>query len=213
MKLHRLAAVAWFVAAPVFAAPAGFNLTFEKTWDYFTDVAGYYGGGTAGDGTSGPNVGVRFSNVYALSNSPSDPFSPYYSNAPSPLGVVTPFVFLDGERAFMNVANGVGAALSFFYSSPTAIAIQAYSGLNGTGSLIATINLAANSSSYDTWNQVTFAFGGFASSFDFTNAARGFAAFDNISAVAVPEPETMVLLVAGGAAALCLRGRRRTGSA
>jgi len=212
MKLHRLAALAWFAAAPVLAAPVGFNLTFEKTWDYFTDVAGYYNGGTAGDGTSGPNAGVSFSNVYAISN---DALGPYFANAPSPLGVVTPFVFLDGERAFMNVADSVGAALTFFYSSPTAIvgAIRAYSGVNGTGTLLGTIDLAANSSTdYDVWSQVTFAFNGFASSFEFTNASS-IAAFDNISAVAVPEPETMVLLAMGGAAALCLRGRRRTGLA
>ena len=206
MKLHRLAALAWFAVAPALAGPVQFNLTFERTWSFFTDVSNFYSGGTV-DGATGPNVGVTFTNVYALSNTALETF---YSNAPSPLGVVTPFVFADNEHAYMNLANGASGAIAFFYSSPTAFSIQAFSGIGGAGSLLGTIDLAANTSSYDIWTPTVFVFNGLAGSFDLTNAARAGAAFDNF---AVPEPETVVLLAMGGVAALCLRGRRRRATA
>jgi hypothetical protein len=209
MKLHRLAALAWFAALPVFAAPAGFAINFEKAWDFDNgDVNRYYAGGTAADGTMGPNLGVSFVNVSGLSN---DANFTYYSNAPTGLGVAYAHTFDPADRAFMNVVGGVGAALSFFYSTPSDVTagVRAFTGLNGTGVLLGTFNLIANSANYDAWTQATFRFAGFASSFEFTNAAN-IAAFDNISALAIPEPEILLLLAMGGVAALCVRGRRRS---
>lgn len=192
MKLAILA-LALGLASPAFAA-APLSVDFEKNWDYGTEVAGTY----AADG-------VTFTNVLGLSN---DADFTYFSNAPSPLGVA--FVQLDGvvnTTAYMNVAAGVTGGLSFFYSTPGAVtgAVKAYSGLNGTGSLLGTINLAANSADYTAWNQAVLSFGGTALSFDLTGAAN-VVALDNISAV--PEPSSVALLLAGGALLLVARRRR-----
>jgi hypothetical protein len=59
------------------------------------------------------------------------------------------------------------------------------------------------------WTQAAFAFAGTAHSFDFTSSAN-VVGFDNISATApVPEPDTALLMLAGGAAVLREVARRR----
>jgi hypothetical protein len=204
MKLSRVAALALFAASAAPAFASSFVVDFETNWAYGSLVNSYYSGGSADDGTSGANLGVEFVNVGGLSN---DAGFTYYSGAPSPKGTAFASTFLPDDRAYMNVAGGVNGGLSFYYSSPVDLAgaVKAYSGLNGTGTLLGTFDLRANSSSYDTWNAVTFQFGGLAHSFDLTGAAN-VAGFDNISAV--PEPGMLAMLLAGGLG-LALRSRRR----
>jgi hypothetical protein len=211
MKLNRLIpltlTLAMLSASPAQAATSGFLLDFEHNWTFGTDVANYYNGSTSNhidpklqNSAIGPNYGVTFtstvdSGMLALSNNDGLgglPNGDYYANAPSMLG--TAFAF--GPTVFMNVAAGVDTSLSFFYSSPNAIngALKAYSGLNGTGSLLGSFDITANNSGlYDTWNSATFNFAGTAQSFDFS--ASGLVAFDNIAAV--PEPESYALFLAG----------------
>ncbi len=207
MKLFPFAAMALFAAAPAFAS-SSFLVDFEKPWDYANgDVNDYYNGGTAADGTSGANVGVSFTNVSGLSN---DASFTYYWNAPSPVGTAYAHTFLQTDKAFMNVAAGVDNVLYFFYTSPSTVlnAVQAYSGLNGTGSLLGTIDLPANNSGVsDVWTPVTLTFQGTALSFDFTNAAN-VVGLDNISAV--PEPSALLMLLLGGVGLLRVGSRRRT---
>ena len=112
---------------------------------------------------------------------------------PSPLGVA--MAQLDGvsnTTAFMNVAGGVDGLLSFFYSTPTDVigAVKAYSGLNGTGTLLGTFDLTANTSDYSNWTAANFTFSGTALSFDLS-ATANVAGVDNISAV--PEPTSLAL--------------------
>ena len=189
LKLISMAAAALFAAAPAFASTS-FSVDFEKTWAY----------GDAVDNTYAA-VGVSFTNVLGLSN--GDGLGPlngdYYANAPSPLGVA--FVQLDGitnTTSYMNVAGGVDNSLSFFYSnsSPDAIigAVKAYSGLNGTGTLLGSFDMAATDGAYSVWNSATFSFSGTAQSFDLTQT-NGLAALDNVAAV--PEPEMLSLMLAG----------------
>lgn len=211
MKLFAAAALALF-AAPVFASTSGFVIDFEKNWDYANgDVNAYYNGGTAADGTSGTNFGVSFVGLSGLSN---DPAFPAYSGAPSMLGVAYAHTFAPTDMAFMNVAAGVDRPLSFFYSSPTAITggIKAYSGLNGTGTLLGSFDLLGNApNGFDTWTQATFSFSGIAGSFDLTSAAN-VAGFDNISVSVspIPEPSTFLMMLVGGAVLLRQVGRRRS---
>jgi len=204
MKLSRVAALALFAASAAPAFASSFVVDFETNWAYGSLVNSYYNGGTADDGSAGANLGVEFVNVGGLSN---DADFTYYSGAPSPKGTAYASTFLPDDRAYMNVAGGVAGGLSFYYSSPVDLvgAVKAYSGLNGTGTLLGTFDLSANSSSYDTWNAVNFQFGGLAHSFDLTGAAN-VVGFDNISAV--PEPGTLAMLLAGGLG-LALRARRR----
>jgi len=201
MKFTRLAALALFAAAPAFAG-TGFVVDFENNWSYDEAVSGYYSGGMSAGGASGANLGVEFVNVAGLSN---DAGFTYYSGAPSPLGTA----YAQGDGAYMNISAGVDNLLSFFYSSPSAVtgAIKAYSGLNGTGTLLGSFDLAANSgASYDSWTKVVFSFAGTAHSFDLS-ASTGAVGFDNIAAV--PEPSSVLLMLAGGAALLGLQRRRK----
>ena len=203
MKLSSVAAIALLCATPVFAAAPAFLVDFEKTWDYANGaVDGYYSGGTAADGSTGSNLGVAFAGVSGLSN---DNAFTYYSNAPSPLGVA--YVF--DSNAFINVAAGVANTLYFSYASPSAVAgaIKAYAGANGSGALLGSIDLAANSGAgYEAWTAKAFSFSGTALSFDL-GAGANVVALDNLSSV--PEASSLLMLLLGGAAVLRLGSRRR----
>lgn len=208
MKLLSATALALSVLVPSMASATVFSIDFEKNWDYGTEVRSYYAGGAASDGTTGPNVGVTFVNVAGLSN---DAGFTYYSGAPSPRGTAYAFTSSPSDRAFLNVGAGVSNALTFYYASPSAIvgAIQAYSGLNGTGTLLGSIDLAANidgSNGYDVWSLATLGFSGVARSFDLT-ASANVAGFDNLATV--PEPGTMLMLLAGATGIASLRRRRK----
>lgn len=205
MKFFSIAALALIAATPAFAG-SPFLVDFEKNWDYANgDVNTYYSGGTAADGTSGPNLGVSFVHMSGLSN---DSSFTYYANAPTMQGTAYAYTYAATDKAYMNVASGVDNALSFFYASPSAVAgaVVVYSGLNGTGTVLGTFDLAANSTSaYDTWTQKTLTFNGNAKSFDFT-ASANLVGLDNIAAV--PEPETFAMLLAG-LGLLGFKARRR----
>ena len=204
MKLSSAAAaIALLCATPAFAAAPAFLVDFEKTWDYANGaIDGYYNGGSAADGNAGSNLGVAFVGVAGLSN---DSAFTYYGNAPSPLGVA--YVF--DASAFINVAAGVDSTLYFSYASPSAVAgaIKAYAGANGSGALLGSIDLAANSGAgYDTWTARSFSFLGTAQSFDL-GASANVVALDNVSSV--PEISSLLMLLLGGATVLRL-GRRRS---
>jgi hypothetical protein len=204
MKLLSAAVFALVAAAPAYAAPQAFLVDFEKTWDYANGgVDGYYNGGTAADGSTGVNLGVSFVGVSGLSNDGlgSLPSGNYFENAPSMQGVAYAY-----DTAYMNVAGGVEGALLFSYASVQAItgAVQAYSGLNGTGTLLGSFDMASTNG-YDSWNSASFNFTGTAQSFVLSNTVN-LAALDNISAV--PEP-TAVLMMMVGLASLGAARRRR----
>lgn len=184
MKLSVALSLVALAAAPTLAsAAAQFNVDFENTWQYGETVDNHYA-----------SSGVSFTNVLGISN--DDSFT-YYSNAPSPIGVA--MAQLDGvvnTSAFMNVAAGVDGALSFSYASPSDVigAVKAYSGLNGTGTLLGTFDLMANGAAYDVWTPTTFHFAGTAQSFDLTGSAN-VVGMDNVSAV--PEADGLWMALAG----------------
>jgi len=192
MKLISAAAIALLAAAPAFAATP-FTIDFENAWTYGDDVGNFYSG-------------VSFVGVAGLSNDSN--FS-YYSGAPSAVGIA--YAYTDGNTpaALMNVAAGVDGYLSFYYSSASAVtgAVKAYSGLNGTGTLLGSVDLTANDDgSYSTWTKKNLLLSGTALSFDLSGTANA-VALDNISAV--PEPTTVAMLLAGiGIIALSANRRR-----
>jgi len=189
MKLATLA-LALGLASPAFAGTT-VSVDFEKTWSYGEEVGSTYAA-----------QGVNFTNVLGLSN---DAVQTYYSNAPSPLGVAS--AQLDGTvntAAYMNVADGVDYGLGFYYAGIDTFTVSAYSGLNGTGTLLGTISLSATGD-FDTWQYAVLNFSGTAQSFDLSGT-NGVAALDNIASV--PEPSSIALLLAAGGGVVLSRRRR-----
>jgi hypothetical protein len=194
------------------AAQAAF-LDFEGLGNFDT-VEEFYNGGTSGQGYSGVNQGISFS-PNALSIIDSDAGGGgNIGNEPTPDTVL---FFLDGSAATMNVAAGFDTGFSFYYTNVANEGfVSVYDGLNGTGNLLATLNLPAlgagpgdPNGDFSNWAAVGVSFDGIAKSVDFGGSAN-YIAFDNVTlgdSVPVPEPATMFAL-AGGLAAFAKRRRK-----
>lgn len=192
---HLCLAAAALIASPVFAGTI--TIDFEAAPSF------------ASIGNTYASSGITFGpDAQGLVN---DPLGPYFSNAPSPVGVM----FLSGLNvpdAAMNVANGF-YGLSFFYASAAAVAdaVQVWSGLNGTGDLITAYSLLDNATrgctdtAYCRWDMLGSSFNRAARSVTFA-AGTQLAAFDNITVV--PEPTSMLL--AGLALSALVVVRRRS---
>jgi hypothetical protein len=136
------------------------------------------------------------------------------SGAPSPLGVMSP---LNGGNAALSanpVTSFIGT-IAFFYSSLEATTVSVWSGANGTGTKLGTIDLAANASSdgcidavFCHWNEASLSFAGAARSIMFGDATGG-PAIDNITLNAVPLPAAVWLLLSAlGGFGTILRRKR-----
>jgi len=210
MKILHAAALCLLTASPALAG--NITIDFEQP-SSFASIDQFYNGGTDSNGVAGgSSVGVTFGlDDLAVQN---DVLGPYFSNAPSPIGLMSAV----GPETAMNVEHGF-TDVSLFYATPEDVAagVQVWSGLNGTGTLLASFDLTKNSdpagsaNPYGTWTQV---FGGSwsstAHSVTFVNSV-GFAGFDDISvSTPVPEPTTAMLAVLGIAGLVV--ARRRVGT-
>lgn len=187
-----------------FAAPI--TLTFEGLQN-FEPINDYYNGGTGGFGSSGgPNYGVSFTSdsLAVISATAGGTGNFTGALAPSPSTIA---FFLSGQGDTMNVAAGFMTGFSFFYTSPYDTgSVSVYSGLNGTGTLLATLDLGYTTDTtsttgfpYDDWVPVGVTFDGTAESAIFTGVANQIG-FDNITLGS----ETPGGVPDGGASALLL---------
>lgn len=184
-------------------------------------VLSYYAGGAGGLGsTGGPNYGITFSsNAIVCSVQPTGTCN----SAALPTGGNLLF-FLGGGAATMNVAGGFDTGFSFYYSAVNNPAfVKVYSGLDGQGSLLATIDLATTpngsgtagcyGASFCPYVPIGVSFSGLAHSVDFGGSANqvAFAAITiNASTPpGVPEPAAWAMLIGGfGLAGGAMRVRR-----
>jgi hypothetical protein len=193
-------------------AHAATVLTFEGLGDG-ASVGNFYNGG------GGPNYGITFVGATALIDSDAGG-SGNFANEPSPNTIM---YFPGVSSATMNVPLGFTMGLAFYYSASSPGQVDVYSGLNGSGSLLATISFVAQASDngctgdptglFCNWSPVGVGFSGIAQSVVFSGLGD-LIGFDNITlgdstpGGVVPEPTTLLLTGSGLALAGWLRRRR-----
>ena len=175
-------------------------LTFQGLQN-LEPIENFYNGGTGGFGSGpGPNYGISFSSDSLAIIASSSGGTGNFDNAP---GGNTIAFFLNGAGDVMNVPAGFTTGFSFFYAAAYTGSVTVYSGLNGTGSVLATLSLTPTPDPYYVWGAIGVTFAGSAESAVFSGSANyiGFSDITLGSAVAgatVPEPSNLILAGVGG---------------
>ncbi len=209
---------AMVVMTAMSASAAVIDLTFEGIatypWDSTnTYVLEYYNGGLSSVGSTGPNYGVSFPanalNI-CLNNLSTICSNTSRGGLGDPNSQLGALFFLSGSNTYVNVAAGFTTGFSFNY---TAInvggTVNVWSGLNGTGSLLASLVLPTTPSGpcngynagFCPFYPVGVAFSGTAMSIDFGGTANQIV-FDDVTfgsstVGGVPEPSSLILLGSG----------------
>ena len=184
----------------------------------------YYAGGSGSAGTTGgPNYGVIFSsNTLTGCTQPNACANVNSAGNPSGSNVI---FFQSGGASTMDVTGGFDTGFSFFYTAPFfSGSVNVWSGLDSTGTLLATLLLPTTANGANTpgcfgtnfcpYVPFGVTFSGFAHSVNFggSNDQIGFDDITLGSATAggVPEPATWAMILMGfGLVGFGLRNRRK----
>ena len=200
------------------AAVVSLDFTGVATTTNSTTVGGFYNGGISGDNNTGTNFGVSFSNNTLVINDYNGCCEP--DSASGTKGIL---FFTSGAEVTLTYAAGFSNGFSFYYSSLSGSStINVFDGLNGTGTVLATLSLVGQATLscptgatgvYCNWTPIGVTFVGVAKSIDFGGVAN-FVAFDNITfgsdtpQTGVPEPSSVVMGFAG-LSVIATLGRRK----
>lgn len=219
MKRLLLTTSALVAALAVMAGPAAASIAIN--FDALQNnelVNGFYDGGFGSLGSGpGPNYGITFANAVVLNAVENNE-----GLLVTPPNTIT---FLSGVGAVMDDPTGFTTGFSFNYSAPfDAGQVTVWSGLDGTGTLLATLTLPTTSDGSGTPGcgghnycpVVPFGvtFSGVAESVNFSGTAN-FVVYDDITLgsatpiTGIPEASTWAMMLAGFAG-VGLLGYRRT---
>lgn len=188
-------------------------------------INNFYNGGTSAAGTSGVNYGVQFSSdAEAVCLNSLTVFCSLASRdgVGDPNSRTGAMIFTNSSQTIMNRQLGMVNALTFqFVALDPGGTAWAWSGLNGTGTMLGSVALPASTeigtcelylAAFCPFSLQTLTFTGVARSIVFTGVADQ-AAIDDITfeAAVVPEPSTVALFGFGltAMAIVALRRRRR----
>jgi hypothetical protein len=230
MKYLAIAALGALGAlgAPQAAMAGPVTLNFEGIAPYpnpFTVlILDYYNGGTSSIGTSGINYGIRFddkAHLLCLTSMTVGCSNASRGGFGDPASAQGALGFGDIGSKYLNVASGFEGAIDFEYAARSGNnSISVYSGLNGTGTLLGSVDLASNATGCPAYSNADFcpfsslslAFSGVARSVRFSADGLQFAVDDLTFRNAlspVPEPASWAMMVLGvGAIGGTMRRRK-----
>ncbi len=204
-KLLRCFVLCLGLGAVNAAQSAVISLDFENIAPYPNNndvfIQQYYNGGTSSIGTTGTNYGISFSsNSLAICLNSNSVFCSNTSRGGlDPSSAEGGLFFLSGAESIMNVAAGFETGFSFNYvslSQPGSVSV--FDGLDGTGNLLATLNLSANAGScpgysagFCPFSPSGIGFAGIAKSVSFAGVANQIV-FDDITFGSTTPGETPV---------------------
>jgi hypothetical protein len=170
--LTLVASIGLLAILPGVARSDVVTLTFEGLGN-LAPVGNFYNGGPGG------NLGIAFGPDSLAIISTAAGGTGNFSNAPSGSTVL---FFLSGPGDVMNVAAGFDTGFSFYYADQVGFtgSVSVFSGLNGTGSLLASLSLPSTPNPYNVFVPIGVSFNGTAESVIFSGSAD-FIAFDNVT--------------------------------
>jgi hypothetical protein len=167
------------------SAATSLNFVIPGQTAPYQEILNYYNGGASQEGQIGPNYGISFGpNAIALQNYPLT----QVGNEP---GGGNALAFLTSSET-MNVAAGFSSGFSFYYTAPLSNGVvSVYSGLNDTGTLLATIPLTitpagTNGFPFAIWDPAGATFAGTAESVNFSGFEGDFGFSDVTLGSATP---------------------------